>query len=351
MQGVRRSENAPWHETVFLTLARIPEQTAALTALAPSDEPLVVDAFARHGLSGWVSDAFHSAGLAVPPRLLTDARASVAAAHRIKRLTVEVIDAFSTAGITPLALKGSVLAARLYPANPLVRVSSDVDVLVAPEELPLAETALRELALRRVIDPALEDVFEEHHHLSFGGPRGLVEVHFRLTQAFGGGVFDDAAIRARSIPYQFEGRTVRILSPEDEFIYLATHAANHGFLRLAWLVDLQQFVRLHPSLDFDAMAARAEAAGFLVPVQVTLALLERLLSVVLPPGARRAFPVRRRLTAVGRTLFSTSQLASGAVASNRLASVGLRALMADSVGSAARELISAAKRVVRRRLS
>lgn len=339
----------PNRGSLFEVLARIPHRPSELRDLMPTlDGPALVDAAARHGVSAWVADALGDLSFPEQARLLSDARATVMGAHKLKRLTLAVFDALQGAGVVPLALKGTVLAHRLYPSNPRCRPSSDVDVLVLPEELDRVAAALAPLMLNRWVDPSLGDVFDDHHHLSFAGPPGLVEVHFRLISTFGRGLFDDAAIRARAVGADFEGRRVRLLSPEDEFLYLSTHAANHAFLRVAWLVDLQQFLRLHPALDWPAMAARAADAGFTQAVTVTLRLLERLLDVPVPEAAWRAFPGRRLRGALDARLFTPAALESASWSSHRLGSFVARLWLVDSPRRGASHVIDGVKRYARR---
>jgi len=331
-------------------LARIPHRTAELRELVPRLEPVdLVSAAARHGVSAWVAEAFSAERLtfAAQAQLIADARATVASAHKIKRLTLAVIDALATTGVEPVALKGAVLAQRLYPHSPLCRPSTDVDVLVRPDELPRVATVLEAMSLARQVDQALGDVFEDHHHLSFAGPPGLVEVHFRLISTLGRGLFDDASVRARTSAFTFEGRRVLVLSPEDEFLYLATHAANHGFLRIGWLVDLQQFLRYHPALDFEAIAERARDAGFLQALSVTLGLLEGLLAVELPRAARIAVPPRRRRW-VDAALFSGARVERASLSGHRLGGFALRLWLVDSPRRGFRHVLDGLRRYARR---
>lgn len=298
-------------------------------------------------MSAWALEGLGGLPFRGKERMVADARTLVAAAHRNQRLTLQVLDALSAAGVTPIALKGSVLATRLYPM-PLARPATDVDVLVSPTELEAAGAALSKLGLARQADPALADPFEEHHHLAWAGPRGLVEVHFRLISSLGRGLFDDAAIRARARDFTFEGRQVRLLSPEDEFLYLAVHAANHGFLRASWLVDLQLFLTRDGNLDFETMMARAADAGFRHALLVTLRLLERGLDVQLPPQARELLDGRRRRGHIDRLLFSPPRVERAAWSTSRVGSVALRLWMVDSPQRGAHHLLDGLTRAVRR---
>src|SRR5437667_147795 len=90
------------------------------------------------------------------------------------------------------ALRGSMrmpppspgVATRLYAA-PLQRPSTDVDLLVMPDELPRAGRVITEkLGLARApSDGADQEDF--HHHVGFHGAKGSVELHFRATSGFG----------------------------------------------------------------------------------------------------------------------------------------------------------------------
>jgi len=343
--GAQYSRRAP----LFEVLSKIPHPAQLQAVLPTVAFDQVVDGAARHGLSAWVAENVGTAVLPSMPRLLADARATIANAHRHRRFTLAVLDALLAEGLEPIAVKGAVLAQRLYP-NPLVRPSSDVDVLVHAEQLDRAARALHTLSLHRQADSALADPFEDHHHLSFSGQRGLVEVHFRLISSFGRGSFDDAGAQSRAGRFAFEGRPVRVLAPEDEFLYLAVHAANHGFLRASWLVDLQQYLQRFPQLDLELMAQRAARAGFLQALVVTLGLLERLLEVELPPAAAK-LPARARRGRVDALVYSGALLESAALSNHRLGSFALRLWMVDSPRRALYQVVDGLKRFARRSLS
>lgn len=306
---------------------------------------------ARHGLSALVADELVRKKLPVPPEVAADARAQIAAGLRTRALSLGVIDVLARRGLVPVMLKGYALAVRLYPEQPLGRPSTDVDILVSRAQLQVAEAAMHDLGLRLHKNTSLADPFEEHHHLSFQGPAALVEVHFRLFIGFGGGVFDDAALLQRASPAVLEGRAIRLLSPEDEFLYLAVHAANHAFLRVSWLVDLERYLHASPALDWGLIGARARAGGFTSAVASTLSLLERLMGVELPAPAVRAFPVPWLRRVVDGQLFSRQRVVSGNLAGSHLASFLLRFWLVDSPAHGVRHLVDGARRVRRRRHS
>ncbi|MDP3157109.1 MAG: nucleotidyltransferase family protein [Archangium sp.] len=311
--------------------------------------PAWEQAAVRHGLAAWVADEMSAAGHPIPSGITQAARAQVSNGARLKRLTLAVVDALAAVEVIPVLLKGYGLASRLFPEQPFARPATDVDVLVWPEELVRAESALAKLGLRLGEVPGVEDVFEEHHHRPWSGPAGLVELHFRLFSGFGGGVFDDRRLRERTTLGTLDGRQVRWLSAEDEFLYLATHVANHGFLRISWLVDLERYLRFAPGLDWGLMSERSHEARFEVPVATALAVLERLLDVRLPVAAKKAFPsalLRRQLDA---RIFSAARVIDARWSNDPIASFFLRLYLVDSPGQGARHLFEGAKRYLRQR--
>lgn len=311
----------------------------------PAWEPALIP----HGLAAWVADELAGAGKPVPPALQQAARAQLSSGLKIKRLTLMVLDALRAADVVPVLLKGYGLAARLFPEQPLARPASDVDVLVLPSELARAEQALAKLGLQHRQVPGVADEHEEHHHRAWSGPAGLVEVHFRLFSGFGGNVFADDELRRRCVSAQLDGRDVRWLSGEDEFLYLAVHAANHGFLRASWLVDLRQYLVRYPALDWAVIRARAARAGFLIPLVTTLGLLEHLLEVELPPEARRQLRPSRWRALVDPRVFSAERVADARWSNDRVASFLLRLYLVDSPGQGLRHVFEGARRYWRQR--
>lgn len=301
----------------------------------------------RHGLSAWVAEALEREGRVVPAEVAKVARAQVAQALALKRLTGLVCDALAARGIVPVLLKGYGLATRLFPEQPLSRPSSDVDIWVSPDEMEATEEVLRGLHLSKATIPGIRDEWTEHHHRAWVGTLGLVEVHFRLFSGWGADGFDDAAIRARTWSSTLDGRAVRFLCPEDECVYLAVHAANHGFLRLSWLYDVSIFIERHPQLDWAAMARQAQAAGHFVAVAATLQVVTEIFQRPLSAIARTAFalgPIRQRLLP---RLLSPGRVRDSVWSTHRLGNFLLRLAMVDSAGQGARHLLEGSLRALR----
>ncbi|MBL8916010.1 MAG: nucleotidyltransferase family protein [Archangium sp.] len=295
-----------------------------------------------------MADECAEVGQAVSPALRDAARAQLAATLKVKTLTLAVLDALAAVNVRPVVLKGHGLATRLFPEQPLARPMVDVDVWVRSDQVQAAEAALQKMGLSLGAIPGVDDAFEEHHHRPWVGRAGLVELHFKLFSGFGGDVFDDASVWARTREGTLEGRAVRWLGAEDEFLYLATHAASHVFLRISWLVDLARYLEVEPQLDWAVIAQRARAGRALVPLATSLRVLEATLGVQLPVGARELVSARVRHH-LDPILFSKERLLEARWSTGRVAPFAMRIYLLDSRRQAAKMLLDGARRLWRQR--
>jgi hypothetical protein len=207
--------------------------------------------------------------------------------------------------------------------------------------------ALEAMGLRAAPDASLREVLEEHHHEAFSGHAGLVEVHFRLFAGFGMATYDDAGVQARAWPSVLERRAVRYLSAEDEFLYLAVHAANHAFLRASWLVDLQLFALKAPP-NWEQVAQLARSVGFTVPYAAALDALQGALGEPLSPHVRRTAGHQHVRHLVHQRLFSAEHLASAQFAEGTIAPYVIRVWFVDSPRRGVTQLLGGVARWARR---
>lgn len=155
--------------------------------------------------------------------------------------------AFADAGIRMISMKGPLLSVELY-GDPSLRTSRDLDLLVAEEDLPRADTILRGMGYeqeklivsstprRRKFYQRIEN---EKHEVYKRGEICL-ELHWKSdyqTEAD----FDE--LWQRREERQLMGRPIAVLGTNDRYPALFTHAAEHGFMRLRWLLDLYELRR------------------------------------------------------------------------------------------------------------
>jgi hypothetical protein len=331
---------------------------------APADRPLVeimrgrpgpvagawrrelVERAESHGLADVVIDAWERMGVPADDVLVREAstrriaRELDHAAHLgiLKRIDV----AFGAAGLRAVALKGVLFAERYYE-RPAYRGTTDVDLLVRESDLEAAARALATVGYRASEAESEERFRREHHHLHFLHDHAAeLELHFHAYRGFGE-TFRSEDLLARSVTAKtFDA--IRVLTPEDELVYLAVHAAAHRFGRLSWLYDLRLLVDAMTDEQLAEAARRARALGFAGP----LALAGRLLVEGCAIDRRRVEPLvrwRRRRLALAAALAPEPQVSSLARSATRFAD---SLLLCSSPVSAARYTANATRGYARR---
>jgi hypothetical protein len=304
----------------------------------------------RHGVLGILHRQVTAAHALVPPEVEGELRRRAAAQRLFQaqnsRVQDEILRAFGTAGVDLIPLKGPVLGARLY-GDPALRISNDLDLMVARKQVASASAALTALGYRGEPNPEVRQQWKHQHHLTFlrrGSPP--VELHFRLIADFGV-VIPAEEFLARSEPYQTAaGHTCRALAAEDELLFLVLHAAGHLFARLAWLCDVEALLLARPDLEWQVVADRAER--FCVGRAFGFAMnhIAKRIGISLPEGAIRAdFPRPRR--AVLAAILAAADRSSGI----RAKALGhlFRAMLCDGPAQGARYLGYHLHRMARRR--
>src|SRR5437868_831294 len=242
----------------------------------------------QHGVTG-VIDAALSDGITLPSDVaatITRRRAIAEIWHAHARSGLRAaIDLLHHSGIRVCALKGPSLAARLYPAG-ATRHSFDLDLLVDPGDLDRAVEVFTRAGYAGDAGITVEYLRRYGHHVHLARARALpIELHFRAYAGFGVRL-PSSELLDRAGPFRFDdGGAILAPAPEDEFLYLATHAAGHSFIRLMWLYDLKLLVLRYPSLNWTVIAARADALGVRSAVDYAVRLLRAWLGMFPPTAA------------------------------------------------------------------
>jgi hypothetical protein len=210
---------------------------------------------------------------------------------RMQTLT-HVLDLLAAVGIRPIALKGAGLVLTVYDEL-AVRPLGDVDILVAPEEFrPALQHLLAsggvathdepfdgayELVTHHValIFPTVSQVVVELHHQWLSLPRRQADLVLM------------AELRERALTAQWEGRSVDVLSAEDQMLHLSGHLSIHSAVmqRMIWTYDVDQLIRwAGASLDWQAVAQRARRYQMALPLRQTLANAQEMWGTPLPNG-------------------------------------------------------------------
>jgi hypothetical protein len=173
--------------------------------------------------------------------------------------TSRLVAALSGAGIVALPLKGAALMLGGYYPQAGLRAALDIDLLVEPERLALAERVAQdcgyaEIPGRRDVRPRQRLENERNHSWPRRGPSGLIlELHHRAFHfAKGGRDFGFDELLARAIRQKQDDHSSPLLpAPSD----LALHLVHHT------IVDLQSAHAILRTLaDLHFIFARAPQA-------------------------------------------------------------------------------------------
>jgi hypothetical protein len=219
-----------------------------------------------------------------------------------------VLSLLAEAQVPAIPLKGTSLAESLFGDRGL-RVCADLDILVSPKHF--AE------ALKLLQGSGYEAGFTEPRMASllarYGKDCALMRQERDCTyplQLHCGLIWGGPAERSLTteiwldiIPMAVHGVPAFALSPEWEFLYLAVHAARHGFSPLKWLVDLDE-LSCRNAIDWGKVKERARRLGWEWAVQSSLSACSGLLETRLPAVfARPATPMSARYPAAHSSAF------------------------------------------------
>lgn len=203
-----------------------------------------------------------------------------------------------------LLLKGPALALSVYP-NPKQRASSDIDILVAREDIEAACGVLEALGFRLNHSEISASRFREHHfHWVFRSPTGIhLDLHWDLAKPCAYFEFDPRAIMERAQTVEVTGVPVRIPSDLDQLLHAASQAALGAFLDLRRALDCALLLK-RGKIDEARLAEQAHRHRVASALWSLLAQQSRLTGVAVPPGLERALrpgrPVRLGLTTLAR---------------------------------------------------
>ena len=135
--------------------------------------------------------------------------------------------ALAGVGVAWAPLKGLGLPASVYPRWE-ERPTSDIDVLIAEQDVAATQTALRDAGWRdaQVGDDADDFLAGEGYNWKALSPGGvLLELHYRLWGLAQDGLAE--AVLARSTPDHAAGATARALTLPDVYVVAAVHLWTH----------------------------------------------------------------------------------------------------------------------------
>jgi hypothetical protein len=202
-----------------------------------------------------------------------------------------VVACLKSAGIRCIPLKGPVLMVGSYKKIGL-RDFSDLDVLVATQDVPAAFAALQKIGYAGWnIDQqwVASHLNTESEHGVGCEQRGFhVDLHWGMGRKYFTVPMDFDELWSRATRTKLIGTPVPDLCPEDAVLYLCYHGGRHLFGRLSWVCDVAATVSVHPDLDWETLMSRATQMGARRLALVGLLLANRMLGCRLPESIHRS---------------------------------------------------------------
>ncbi|MCB2063015.1 MAG: nucleotidyltransferase family protein [Novosphingobium sp.] len=190
------------------------------------------------------------------PGLLPGQFASAAAADRARNLALHTAQAHQTArlvrlldraGVRTLVLKGVPLVRMIYPASPEWRYSSDIDLLIDPQDLAEADGLLRGSGYMRTWPDTnmaerlpfrtIRKFSKDYQYVSADSAH-YVELHFRLTLNPHVLAMPFDALCAQSVEVDAGFGAMRVFDGPLLLGYLAWHALADINQKLKWFADV-----------------------------------------------------------------------------------------------------------------
>lgn len=204
-----------------------------------------------------------------------------------------VAGAFAQGGIPMLSMKGPLLSMELY-GDPAMRFSHDLDIMVPQEDFWRGCKCLMDMGFEIIEEPELTTEkrvkaymrISPNNHCVFRQNGVLVELHWRTTLKDG---MTFAGLWENRDTTPLLGVPVNQMGAADKLPHLIDHAADHGFMRLRWLLDLYEFHRKKLA-DWDGVLESMGRLGNRALLPQTLIVMLRL--GVLPMGEVRAGSLR-----------------------------------------------------------
>jgi hypothetical protein len=152
-------------------------------------------------------------------------------AHYYWREFAQILDLFEQSAVTLVPIKGVAFLADIYQET-FLRPMVDIDILVREKELSKAEAILLGLGYKKDLRGLKEEYWrQDQYHIAFSKNNGnfmlLVELHWALDyKRKKRHLLPEIWQRLRDVRY--DGKIIRLLSPEDSLFSLALHSRRLG---------------------------------------------------------------------------------------------------------------------------
>jgi hypothetical protein len=195
--------------------------------------------------------------------LAVDARTIAAANLRTAAESRELLEDFEAAGVPMLFVKGLTTAAMAYD-QPLLKMSWDIDLLVAQRDVAAAGECLARRGYRQILPPPPRDLERWHRRRKesvWASAEGVhVELHSRLADnpRLIPCITVDSPLQTVSVA---PGIRLRTLARDELFAYLCVHGASSAWFRLKWISDLAGLISGDSGATIERLYEQSQALG------------------------------------------------------------------------------------------
>ncbi len=219
---------------------------------------------------------------------------------------VKLLAALEQQHIPALTFKGPALAAQLY-GNLGLRQVSDIDILVAPPDLAIAQRVLVNLGYepQELLTPPQAVLRQQtNYERAWLHPRSQVNVdlHWGLAPPYLTEPIAIAPLIARAYPLTLNAQRLQVPAPADLLFILCLNGSKDGWLHLQRLCDVATCLQLYPDLDWSQLLALAEQAASWRLVGLGLYLARELLAAELPLDLQARLAADATIQRLGRAI-------------------------------------------------
>ena len=210
--------------------------------------------------------------------------------HMEKQLR-EIVAAFNDEGVRILVLKGPALGRTAY-SDPALRPSSDLDLLVRPDDMVQSCAILEDLGYKceaRLFD-ADETLYKDEKFVHLDNPRNYraIELHWQLHTFLG--ISQEARTEElfhRAIKVETDSFSFEALDPVDSLIHTAINNAfgHDNGMRLIWIYDIKILaLKLAVPDDWELLQKRCVEWRARLAVELSIEMARAWLGLRLPQG-------------------------------------------------------------------
>lgn len=226
-------------------------------------------------------------------------------------------------GLHPLAIKGP-LCASLYP-SPDFRITADVDLLIAPEELEQCDQSLRKRGLTREAELSSDEI-------TYVDDYTYLELHQRLFDSSPDAPDDLNAPFARVFDRMREKDGFLTMSAQDHLLYLILHAYKHFIysgVGLRQVVDIGLWGREYAAeVDWEQLRAACRQVHGDVFAGAVFGIAEQYLGLRVPG----CWQTDRDLEPMLEDMFGGGVFGSDSLMRVHTSTVTLNAIRSDRLG-------------------